>query len=200
MSSYLDNLRPAEKRLVVGVGVLVFIVLNYVFIFPYFSELGNVGKRMRTAQETLQKYQGEIEKIPFYKREIDTLAGSGGQDVPPEDQSSVFTSAVLMQAGASKVNIINSSKPMTHTNQFFLELSQTFSVQSTEDELVNFLYNLGNGASLIRVRDMGLHPDAPRYNLSGTVKLVASYQKSNAAKSPGTPARTASAVSTAKRP
>jgi type II secretory pathway component PulM len=34
MSSYLDNLRPAEKRLVVGVAALVFLVVNYVFVFP----------------------------------------------------------------------------------------------------------------------------------------------------------------------
>jgi hypothetical protein len=199
MSTYLDNLRPTEKRLGVGVGALVFIVLNYVFVVPYFSELGRVGQQMIKAHQTFEKYQAEIQKIPYYKREIDRLGGGNGQDVPPEDQMSVFTSAVLMQAGASKVSIMNSSKPQTHTNQFTLELSQTFSVQSTEEQLVNFLYNLGSSA-LIRVRDMGMHPDPPRYNLSANVKLVASYQKSTPTKAPAGTARTASATSTTKRP
>jgi hypothetical protein len=155
---------------------------------------------MRNAHDTMDKYRAEIQKIPFYTKEISRLTGGAGQDVPPDDQMSVFTSAVLMQAAASKVNIMNSSKAQTHTNQFFLELSQNFSVQSTEDQLVNFLYSLGNGASLIRVRDLGLHPDAPRYNLAATVKLVASYQKNTAAKSASGAARAASATSTTKRP
>ena len=43
---------------------------------------------------------------------------------------------------------------------------------------LDFLYNLGSGNSLIRVRDLQLSPDAPaRQQLGGTVKLVASYQK-----------------------
>ena len=42
---------------------------------------------------------------------------------------------------------------------------------------MDFLYNLGSGNSLIRVRDLALHPNPPRQALSGNVKLVASYQK-----------------------
>ena len=42
---------------------------------------------------------------------------------------------------------------------------------------MDFLYSLGSGNSLIRVRDLALKPNAPRQALSGNVKLVASYQK-----------------------
>ena len=196
MSTYLSNLRPMEKRLVVGVAALLFVVFNYFFVFPYFSELDKVAQRRKKAQQNLETYRMEVQKIPFYTTEVNKLAGEG-QDVPPGDQSSVFTTAVLMQAGASKVSIQNSSTPKTATNQFFMELSQNFSVQSTEEQLVNFLYNLGNGSSLIRVRGLGLHPDPPRYNLSATITLVASYQKNSAAKSPGGPVRKATAASTA---
>ena len=41
---------------------------------------------------------------------------------------------------------------------------------------------------MIRVREMNLHPDAPRQKLTANVKLVASYQK-NPAKSGGTTAK-----------
>ena len=68
-------------------------------------------------------------------------------------------------------------KTTTQTNQFFLELTQLISVLSGEAQLVDFLYNLGSGNSLIRVRDLQLRPDGPRQQLGGTIKLVASYQK-----------------------
>ena len=85
-----------------------------------------------------------------------------------------------------------------------MELTQPISVQSGEAQLVDFLYNLGSGNSLIRVRDLTLRPDPPRQQLSGTVKLVASYQKNPPKKaapaaSPA-PANAKMVTSTAKRP
>jgi len=81
------------------------------------------------------------------------------------------------------------------TNQFFLEQSQNISVQSGEQQLVDFLYNLGSGNSLIRVRDLTLRPDPPRQNLSATVKLVASFQKKTAGKGAPATRKTAAASS-----
>jgi Tfp pilus assembly protein PilO len=82
-----------------------------------------------------------------------------------------------MQQAQSGVNITSTSKQTVSTNQFFLRLTEQVSVESGEAQLVDFLYNLGAGTSLIRVRDLALRPNAPRQALSGTVKLVASYQK-----------------------
>ena len=69
---------------------------------------------------------------------------------------------------------------------------------------MDFLYSLGSGNSLIRVRDLTMRPDAPRQQLSGTVKLVASYQKNPPKKTAPTaspaPANTKMVNSTAKRP
>ena len=42
---------------------------------------------------------------------------------------------------------------------------------------MDFLYKLGSGASMIRVRDLELQPDSPHYHLSANIRLVASYQK-----------------------
>jgi hypothetical protein len=82
---------------------------------------------------------------------------------------------------------------MTRTNQFFLEQSQTITVQSGEQQLVDFLFNLGSGNSLIRVRDLGLHPDAPHQQLAATIRLVASFQKNPTTKPAAPAARTGSA-------
>ena len=84
-----------------------------------------------------------------------------------------------MQAAQSGVAISSSGKIQSDTNQFFVELSQNVNVVSKEQSLVDFLFNLGSGNSLIRVRDLGLQPDPPRQQLMASIKLVASYPKAS---------------------
>ena len=77
------------------------------------------------------------------------------------------------------MNVTSTSRTTTGTNEeFFIRLTQTIGVQSGEPQLVDFLYNLGAGSSLIRVRGLSLRPDPPRQQLVANVTLVASYQKS----------------------
>jgi Tfp pilus assembly protein PilO len=178
MTNPLDrlNLRPFEKRLVVGVAAVLFIVLNAWFVFPHFSDLAQAVDRRADALKKLDRWQVEINQEPTYKKQIRELE-SEGQSVPAEDQQNQFSRAIQMQQAQSGVLITSTSKQTVRTNQFFLELTQQVSVESGEAQLVDFLYNLGSGNSLIRVRDLALHPNAPRQALSGNVKLVASYQK-----------------------
>lgn len=190
MKSYLDNLRPVEKRLVVGVAAVLFLVVNAAFVVPHFSDLKLVQNRTDKARLNLEKYRGEIQQLPFYSNSVVKIQGEG-LDVPPEDQASAFRDAIGAEATKSGVSLQQVSKDMTRTNQFFLELSKIVSVQSGEEQLVNFLFNLGNGGSLIRVRDLSLRPDPPRYSLSANVKLVASYQKKAPGKSTTPAARLA---------
>ena len=178
MTNPLDrlNLRPFEKRLVVGVAAVLFIVLNAWFVFPHFSDLAQAVDRRADALKKLDRWQVEINQEPTYKKQIRELE-SEGQSVPAEDQQNQFSRAIQMQQAQSGANITSTSKQTVRTNQFFLELTQQISVESGEAQLVDFLYNLGSGTSLIRVRDLALHPNPQRQALSGNVKLVASYQK-----------------------
>lgn len=188
MKSYLDNLRPFEKRVVVGVGVMLFVVLNLWLVLPRFSDWGTVQNRRWEAQRKLGVYRKEIAQVPDLEKKLKELEGEN-MGVPPEEQFVQFSRAVQTQQARSGVNITGTSKLLTRTNLFFLELSQTVTLQSGEPQLVDFLYNLGEGNSLIRVRDLSLRPDPPRQNLSASVKLVASFQKKQPAKAAG-PART----------
>ena len=43
MKTYLDNLRPLEKRVVVGVAVMAFVVFNLWFVVPHFSDWEQAG-------------------------------------------------------------------------------------------------------------------------------------------------------------
>ena len=66
--------------------------------------------------------------------------------------------------------------------------------QSGEKPLVDFLYNLGSGNSLIRVRGLSLRPDPPRQLLAANITLIASYQKKPVARRAASPATAAAAA------
>jgi hypothetical protein len=176
MKTYLDTLRPSEKRLVVGVAIVFFIVINFWFVIPHFSDWNALQARIWAANQKLDDYNKEIQQIPKYETIVRKLEREGAS-VPAEEQIPQFARAVNQQQARSGVNIIQTAKPVTGTNQFFVNVNQSLVVQSSEQALVDFLYNLGSGESLIRVRDLSVRPDPPRQTLSSNIKLVASYQK-----------------------
>ncbi len=204
MKKYWEGLRPFEKRVVAGVATGLFVVFNLWFVIPHFSDLGRMKNRMGDAQRLLRLRETAIAQKPFYEEEIKKLKGEG-LDVPAEEQALQFQRTLSDEEMRVGVNPVSSGRIITTTNEFFLKQTQTINVQSGEQPLVDFLFNLGSGNSLIRVRDLVLHPDPQtRQQLSGAVKLVASYQK-NPSKSavPGArtgPTRTPSPTSRSTTP
>ncbi len=179
MTSYLDrlNLRPYEKRLVVAIAAILFVVLNWAFVFPHFSDWSQVQTRRANAQTKLANYLAEIRQMTNYQDKVTKLEGLGSL-VPPEEQALHFASAILTQVAQDHVTWLGSSSlKTTSTNQLFLEQSEMITVQSGEQQLVDLLYHLGTGGALIRVRSLSLQPDPPRQQLSARVTLVANYQK-----------------------
>jgi hypothetical protein len=187
MKRYWENLRPFEKRVVVGVATMVFAVFNLWFVLPHFSDLAKMKTRMQDARWALGIRQVAIAQAPIHEAEINRLQKEGA-DVPAEDQVLQFQHTVTDEEMKSGVRPGSAGRTITTTNQFFLEQSQTITVQSGEQQLVDFLYNLGAGNSLIRVRELQLHPDAQTHQeLTATIKIVASFQKNPTSK-PGAPA------------
>jgi hypothetical protein len=200
MTSYLDrlNLRPFEKRLVVGVGAVLFVVFNAWFVFPHFSDLAQARERKADALKKLQRWQVEVDQMAKYRAAIASLIGEGA-DVPQEEQQNQFAHAIQAQQAQSGVNVTSTSRTTTRTNEFFLELAETIGVQSAEPQLVDFLYNLGAGKSMIRVRGLTLRPDPPRQQLVASVTLEARYQK-NPPKKPAAAVPGAKPASFAAKP
>ena len=175
MKGYWENLRPFEKRVLVGGGALFFIVLNLLFVFPHFSDLNAVRYRMLEAQRKLQDYQSELAQTNIYVAGLPQL-DVGGSAVPSEEQDFQFANTINTQVVKSGVHPSQGGATKTETNQFFLTKSQSVIVQGTELALVDFLYQLGVGSSQIRVRELSLRPDPSRQQLVAGLKLVASYQ------------------------
>jgi Tfp pilus assembly protein PilO len=183
MKKYFAQLRPLERRLAVGVLVVVILVLNAWLIWPHFSDWGALRRRLNDARGKLQLYQTAIAQLPGYQTQMKTFE-SQGESVAPEDQANNFVRAIQTQAADSGVAIGSTSRQMTRTNEFFIEQIQNISVTATDEQLVDFLYKLGSGASMIRVRDLELSADNARQHLNANIRLVASYQKKPPAPKP----------------
>jgi type II secretory pathway component PulM len=177
MKKYFSQLRPFERRLVVGVMVVVFVVLNLVYVEPHFSDWSKLRNRGYDADRKLQLYQRNIAQIPTLQTELKGLEKQG-EFVAFEDQGINFSRTVAAQAQQSGVAILSTSTTHMHTNDaFFVEQVQTIHVSATDQQLVDFLYKLGSDASMIRVHDLELQSDMVRQHLSADITLVASFQK-----------------------
>jgi hypothetical protein len=180
MKEFFARLNPTERRFVVGVAVVFFLVINIVWVWPHFSDWGETRNKMNAATGNLQKFQGGANLIPGLKKEIEKYQKQG-EVVPPAEQAVRFVR--LIQNEESKAGVIHESmSPVrqaagTTNNPYFLEQGENMTLQCSEKQLVDFLYNLGSGPSLIRVRALSLQPDPSHQRLTTRVTLVASYQK-----------------------
>jgi len=199
MTSILDklNLSPQERRLVVVVAIVVFVVLNIWLIWPEFGSVNRWNKRRQVAEANLKKFKDEIGKKAVYERQLRELE-SQGQHVGTEEQALSLQRDVANQALLSGVQV-NRYDPQARvptggrTNAFFEEQGLVITVVTGEKELVDFLYNLGTRSSLIRVRNMMLSREPAGMKLQGNLTLVASF-----AKKP--PPKTASPPKTTNQP
>ncbi len=176
MKRFFAQLRPLERRLAVGVLVVLFLVLNFVFVWPHFSDWGRLQHHLEDSRRKLKLYQTTIAEAAGLQTQVKNLENQG-EFIAPEDQAINFMRAIQSQSAESSVGIVSTSRQTTHTNEFFVELMQNINVIATDQQLVDFLYKLGSSASMIRVRDLELQPDPAHQHLNANIRLVASYQK-----------------------
>ena len=197
MKKYFAHLRPLERRLAVGVLVIVIVVLNAWLIWPHFSDWGNLQRRLDGARQKLVLYQTTITQRTNYEAQVKSLEGQG-EFVAPEDQAINFMRTIQSQSAASGISGVNYSRSTMLTNEFFVEQFQNIGLTATDGQLVDFLYKLGSGSSMVRVLDLELQPDNARQHLNANIRLVANYQKKQASPPPATPADSKLLTKTAK--
>lgn len=199
MKEFFARLNPMERRFVVGVTVVFFLVANIVWIWPHFGDWAQTQAQMNVARRNLEKFESGIAEKPGLQAAIKKYRHEG-EIVPAEEQAVNFLRLILNQAAASGVGIINQgggSRQTSNTNNpYFVEQNQTITTLSGEKQLVDFLYHLGAGNSLIRVKNLSIQPDPPHQQLTARITLVASYQKKPAstragASAPAAPAKSA---------
>ncbi len=178
------NLRPQERRLVVVIAVVVFIVLNVVWVRPHFKDLGDIRQQMEEGQRKIASYQEKIAKNADPKngyevilKEMEKKQGGGlTNSGAVQLQTTVMTESA--SAGVTVNGYANAVFTSAGTNDFFEVQSTRITFDSGEKELVDFLVNIGSDTSMIRVRDLNLSPgDQNRYKLKGGMTLTANYRK-----------------------
>jgi Tfp pilus assembly protein PilO len=174
------NLRPQERRILVVVGLIIFIVLNILLVTPLFGQLAAAEGQLEKSKRTLAKYQSEIDQAATFKRNEDRLRNEGGDVLSQELQ---LQRIVNDQAIASGVQVSRYNPVMRtqigRTNQFFEDQGLTIDFTTGGKELVEFLVGLASGNSMVHVQDMSLRPTAGGTRLGGNILFVASYQKKN---------------------
>lgn len=195
MSSYFDKLglSPQERRLVVIVGVVVFIVINWWVIIPMFGDWGRYEQRIKDAGTEVDKYRKEIERQPEYERKLKELQKQGSEVASEEAalrlQQEVINQANLTGLGYGTITPVNRAS-VVKTNAFFDEASVNVSINTGEKELVDFLVRLADRELLIRAKSMDIGPDPSQTRLQGNLTLVKSYQRKPPPKASTAPART----------
>jgi len=163
--------------------VVFILVLNWVFIWPHFSDWSILHHRLEDARKKLVLYQTTILLTSNFQAQVKAFE-SQGEFVATEDMSVNFLRTIQSQALASGVGMVNPGRPLTRTNDaFFVQQIQNINVSATDDQLVDFLYKLGSDVSMIRVLDLELQPDPPRQKLNANIRLVASYKRNAPASS-----------------
>jgi len=196
MSAFVDslNLRPQEKRIIVVIGVIVFVVLNFVFVFPQFKEKARTEAQLRATLQSNATEQVEIaldtNPANGLKKQLVKLQKQEGGDSGRFGGDIQLLKTVTDQARGAGMIVQNwdpvSTSHMGVTNagsQFFESQSMALKAMSKEENLVKFLYNVGNDPAMIRVRELDLRPgDANRYELSCRITLTADYKKTASTK------------------
>jgi hypothetical protein len=208
MSSALDklNLRPQERRLVVGAAAVLFVMLQFWLVWPHFKDWSETKAGLDKARLTLERYHSELGRTDEYRRKLAQLETQDtGVLVEEQARPNVLISRIQAQVARSKINapsirpVIKSAN--SKTNEFFEEQILDLGVLPTGDEeLVDFLVSIGTSDLMIRVRELTLQPDASRTKLTGTMKLVASFQKNSPSKPAAATAAPRPAALTANKP
>ena len=185
MKKYLDQLGSSERRWVLGTAVAVFIMLNYLLVWPHFKDWGRNDARIIAAEKKIATYRAELAHKPYYEAAIKRLQPEDGSGVLPEDQAIQIEYFYRARATENNVLIQSNTRMTPHTTDpFFQEEELGLSMLAKESNLVNFLFSLGSSNSMVRVRAMSLRPDQPHHQLDANITIVASYLKKPQPQSP----------------
>ena len=206
MTSLFDklNLAPAERRLVVIVGIVVVVVLNFWLVIPEFGEWKKNEQRIRDAEGKRKTFSDEIAKKTGYEVELKELQRQGSE-VATEEAALQLAREVDSQGALSGVSFnttttLQRQSATGKTNSFFDEASATVNINASEKELIEFLYRLADKDLLIRAKSMQLSPDPSRQRLQGQITLVKSYQRKPPTKASPIAARPATTTAKTNAP
>jgi Tfp pilus assembly protein PilO len=177
------NLRPQERRLVVIVGLVIFVLLNMWFVWPFFDDWGTTRDQIEKSRATLERYKKEINQKARYEARQREMETTGSQMLQSEND---LQRVVQTQAAASGIQVVRGPVPISvgKTNQFYQEIGVSLDFTSGGKEVVDFLVGVAAQNSMIRVREMSLSPEPNQQRLRGRLVFVGNFQLKGATNAP----------------
>ena len=182
MNSIFDryNLNAFERRLIVGVFLGIFFVVNLMFVVPKFREWGEVRDRQESAQQKLRIYQTVLNKRVGLEKQLEKLDKSG-MKVLPEERSSELFELIQEKLKESKLPVTalqrnrqsgNSRQPK---EKFFEQETYSLNVNANYKQLRDFLVAIGSDEDLM-IHVGRLQLESAGHQLNCKITLVANYQ------------------------
>ena len=189
MTGALDYLgvKPQERRSVIFLLIGFFVVGNVVWLFlgPELIELRKSRDDLLGKNKLLAGVETRLKDV---KTELKTLRGlDDTKDVTSLDHAQKLMKMVETKARRSGLNITRTrgSQGSARGNKEFDEYKRTISFQSGMIELVDFLKNVSEEQSMIRVSDMKILPTPDRRYLKVDLTFIASFPKAETESKPG---------------
>ena len=163
----------------VGVFVVIIVVVNIWFVWPRFNDWGQAATRLAKPRKTLATYNKEIGQVKTYTRPRSATMESEGVPFrskisPSNSQTTINSQARAKRGHDSQLGTRATGAAPT---SFSSSTPRASPSSPSEAQLVDFLYKLGAGNSLIRVARSGSGPTRRARALAGNITLIASYQK-----------------------
>lgn len=189
MSNAVEQLQlsPQERRIVVAIGLVVIVVLNLLFVWPHFGDWSKTQRQLDQTYKLIENYNRgisqDIDPVNGFKKQLAKLEKRERQEgaAKPMESEVALQPTIKRVADANEVRV-DKFLPIASASKaddFFEEQAEQITILSQEPQLINFLYQIGNDPSMIRVSSLTLHPDNPlnRYRFTGTITLTANYAK-----------------------
>ena len=179
MIEVLDRIgiRSQERRSVILLLLGFLVVGNVVWLFMGPELLG-----LQTSLKDFEKKNAALADLPKLikglEKEVQTLETETG-GVTDGRQAQKLMEEIESKARRSGLNFTRSrgQSGSSRKNQDFEEAKRTVSFQSGLIDLVEFLKNVSEGKSMIRVSSMTIMPTTDRKNLKIDLTFTASYPK-----------------------
>lgn len=185
MNSLFDryNLNAYERRLIGGVLLGIFFVVNLMLVGPKFSEWGEVRAQRESAQQKLRVYQVVLNKRGGLEERLAKLESSGMKVLPEERASKLFEliqqklrenklPAAGLQDNRPSSRAGNLRKPK---EEFFEQNTYSLNINADYKQLIDFLVAIGGDEDLM-IRVGRLHIELAGHQLNCRITLIANYQ------------------------
>ena len=140
----------------------------------------------------------EIARQDEYRRKIASF-DQESQNIAQEDQALHFEEAFRDRALENGVSIQSVSRPSIRSDDYTMEQQVTLQLNANEKNLVDFLYSLGSGGSMIRAKSISMRPmDNNRYQLHADLTISESYLRNPSKPTPRTGAAPTTPAAPAK--